>query len=292
MSLAHLRPRTAGEILDGAFVLYRTHFALLVLTGLALYAPVQVLIGISMGLVPRLGAGLPGTVVFTMLLSLAGSAAGLVAWAALTRVASDAVLGRAPTFEDASASGFRAFLPLLGAAALVTIAGMVLTAGLAFVSLLADDVAAAAGRVAVMMASALFFAAAVTLGAAAGAMCFAVLPAVVVERKGPVAALKRSRELAAGAWPQILGVSVVSTLIVVLPSVAAMAAFGTLPGGRAAPGGLPLWRIVLQQAGGALVGCLTIPFLAASLTLLYYDRRVRTEALDLEVAADALAVPT
>jgi hypothetical protein len=37
-----------------------------------------------------------------------------------------------------------------------------------------------------------------------------------------------------------------------------------------------------------LLSALTTPFMTAALTLLYYDRRVRTEALDLEMATERL----
>jgi hypothetical protein len=45
----------------------------------------------------------------------------------------------------------------------------------------------------------------------------------------------------------------------------------------------------LQQVANSVTGALTTPFLVASLVILYFDRRVRTEALDVQLAADALA---
>lgn len=49
-------------------------------------------------------------------------------------------------------------------------------------------------------------------------------------------------------------------------------------------------QIYLQQALTAMVGALTVPFTLGSMVLLYYDRRIRTEASDLEVATGMTAI--
>ena len=49
-----------------------------------------------------------------------------------------------------------------------------------------------------------------------------------------------------------------------------------------------------QAAGQVLAGLLrtlTIPFSLGATVLLYYDRRVRTEALDVQMMAESLAAP-
>jgi hypothetical protein len=48
------------------------------------------------------------------------------------------------------------------------------------------------------------------------------------------------------------------------------------------------WIGGLTQAGSVLVTAITTPFSVALLTLLYVDRRARTEAPDLEAAAERL----
>jgi hypothetical protein len=73
-------------------------------------------------------------------------------------------------------------------------------------------------------------------------------------------------------------------VIILLPMVGLMMVTGLLPGEAVAGSA----RMVAQQVGGVLVGSLTLPYLAACLTLEYYDRRVRTEAFDVQLMAEQL----
>jgi hypothetical protein len=45
------------------------------------------------------------------------------------------------------------------------------------------------------------------------------------------------------------------------------------------------------QVVGQLVNALTTPYAVATVVLLYYDRRVRTEALDVQMFAEMLGTP-
>ncbi len=291
MSLGHLRPLSFGEILDGAFVLYRQNFATLVLTALIPFAPIALLSGISMGQVAAIEQEVSaGTVVLVALMALVGTVGGLMVWAALTRQASQAVVGEVVSVRDAYAAGLRSFLPLLGAGIVAYIALFAVMFALILVLGILGAVLGALGGV----AGAVIFAvltAVVMVAFMLGLFgtLFAVAPAVVIERKGPVEALQRSWNLARGARGRVVGVCFVSWLIVSLPMGAIMAAVGFETGTfTAAPDAIPMRLIFWQQVLGVVAGALTVPFFVATLVLLYYDRRVRTEALDLEVATERL----
>jgi hypothetical protein len=49
-------------------------------------------------------------------------------------------------------------------------------------------------------------------------------------------------------------------------------------------------QLMTQQVLGWAVGVLTTPFMVSVIVLQYFDRRVRTEALDVQMMADRLAV--
>jgi hypothetical protein len=122
------------------------------------------------------------------------------------------------------------------------------------------------------------------------AFLFATVSAVVVEGKGPAAAILRSVELARGALARIFGVVAVAFGISYLPILGVLAIIGAAggfsdPEAMLAPGS---HAMLIQQAVSMVATTLTTPFLAAVLVVQYYDRRVRTEGLDVQDAADRL----
>jgi len=110
-----------------------------------------------------------------------------------------------------------------------------------------------------------------------------VLPAVVtVEGAGPLAAIRRSWNLSNGYRWRILGLQLLMTVIAgvlsVLSSVVLLLGFTNQ--GTA--------QLVLQQVLNVLVNALWAPVQWGVFTILYYDLRVRKEAFDLQLAAEAL----
>lgn len=260
---AQLRPLTLGEILDGAFALYRLHFGTLFLTALLPMLPVVVF----WGAFPLFARGAPEQI--TELVNLAGWVlmpytlpATLLVWGALLHQVSQAYLGNPISVRAGYHRGVRRLLPLLGATvvwALLIVFGLILL---------------------------------VIPGILLLIMFFAVGQVVVIEGRGPIEALGRSRELARGAWGRILGALFVLFLITALPGFALTAAtgIGALASGSGAVAVLESpWLFTAFQALSVLVNALTTPFMSAGLVLLYYDRRVRSEALDVELAAEGLA---
>jgi hypothetical protein len=270
MSTSHLRPLAFGEILDGAFVIYRRHFATLFVTALIPLVPTAVGMG-------AFGFFTAGTMEAD---AAAASAAGLfllypvmllataVMWAALIQETASAVEGRPVDRGAAYRAAFRRLLPLVAVSVVVF-----LLAALGFLLLIVPGIL-------VMIA------------------LFAVWHVVVLEERGPLEALARSRELARGAWLRILGVWFVSWIIVMIPSlvvgtVAGAAAFGAMlaSGDPDAAGAAVGWVGAATNVLSVLLSALTTPFMVAALTLLYYDRRVRTDAMDLEVEMENLPTP-
>ena len=103
-------------------------------------------------------------------------------------------------------------------------------------------------------------------------------------------AVERSFTLARDALPRIVGVMVVALLITSLPGVAInwlTGGFATLMNPDVVPSpGTLMTRELLSIVGTAI----TTPFSVAVTVLLYFDRRVRTEALDVQMMTDNLAV--
>jgi hypothetical protein len=114
-------------------------------------------------------------------------------------------------------------------------------------------------------------------------------PALVLEGIGPIAALRRSWRL---AWPALVRVWWVRTLsvlmgfliqfLIAVPFSAAGALVVVATGGEDDPGTVATVVVLaLSVLGGIAAGMITAPFLAGVLALLYIDRRMRAEGLDL-----------
>ena len=299
MSTAHLRPLSFGEILDGAFSLYRRHFVALVSAALIPLIPSMLLTGVFTRSAFTAGAAdaadaFGAAMIPVMLL---GFVAGLVMWAALTRMVAEAWTGGEVSLGDGYRRGLRAFFPLLGSMILAYVIIFGVLFGVIIAGALVGAIFAGIGMgvgsqtltvvlmvPVLLLVLAAFFAGASTL--------FAVLPAIIVEKLGPAEAIMRSVRLSLGALPRVAGVVTVTFIIIFLPLFFVMAVTGgfaafTNPG--AVPSAESFW---IQQVANSLTSALTTPFMIASLVILYFDRRVRTEAFDVQLAADALAADT
>lgn len=293
MTSPHFRPLGFGEILDGAFTLYRRNLVTFLVTALIpTLALMQLLsvIGSSAGATASNDPAQILSAFVTLMMTLFLAAlVYIVMWAALTREASQAYLGQPATLGDGLRTGVRKLLPILGAGIVIVIALMAAYVAVALLFIIIAGAGAASGSEGM---SVVFVLVATVVAAAAYlmviALLFAVLPAIIVEDKGPIQAIGRSFDLARGALGRVVGLMLVTLIIVYLPIIAVL----WLTGGFAdmanpqAPG---TGRAMTQQLLGTGVGVLTTPFMAAVIVLLYFDRRVRTEALDVQMAADRLA---
>jgi hypothetical protein len=249
-----------GEILDGAFKIYRSHFMPLFLSALISYAPFVVL-GAVLGVVLGTGTGestagiaaMGLTLLITFPLMVLGFA---VSWGSVTFLASEAYLGRPVTLSAGLSRGLKRAIPLFAA---LIMAGFLM--GLGFI----------------------FF---IVPGLIVMAMFFAVFPAVVVEGRGPVEALGRSRDLARGSLARILGVVIVAALIASLPNYAVtmFSMANTVATGAEQSTAM----MVGTQGLSLLLSALAAPFSTTVTVLLYYDRRIRSEGLDVQMMAEGI----
>jgi len=120
-----------------------------------------------------------------------------------------------------------------------------------------------------------------------------VSPALVLENAGPITAMRRSAALVSGSWWRVFGIlllaAVVANIVAGVLSVPFSLA-GTLLGG--AFGDTELAAIgaslFLSSIGSVVSAAVVVPFTAGVTALLYIDRRMRREGLDLVLQRSAL----
>lgn len=108
-------------------------------------------------------------------------------------------------------------------------------------------------------------------------------PIVMVERRGPVAALRRSWGLVRPSFWRVFG-------IVWLTAIIASVVGSVLSSPFSVVGALfgSYLQFVATAVGAILAGIVTTPLSANARTLLYYDGRIRREGLDLSVRIDQM----
>ncbi|MEU1278301.1 glycerophosphoryl diester phosphodiesterase membrane domain-containing protein [Streptomyces sp. NPDC005805] len=305
-----LRPLGVGEILDGAVSTLRLHWR----TILAVTVTVSVIAQIAAILAERYLVPAPpeidpdaspeealrqsfeslqATLIGmgpAMLITMIGT---LFTTALLTVVISRSVLGRPVTLPEAWREA-RPRLPLLlgvifllpvGSAAIMTIGMLpgVLLGGVGGALLVV--LGAVAAFVVVLWLLVRFALAA---------------PALVLERQGVFASLRRSAKLVQGSWWRVFGITALTLLLTLLVSmviaipftIAAFAVDGISLSdflGDSSPEFGWSFQIV-TGIGSVIASSVTYPISAGVAALLYVDQRIRREALDLELAR-AASVP-
>lgn len=292
---AALRPLGVGDIVDRVFAIYRQRpimfIAVAAIPQLLLYLLIGILLatfasGALVALAPLLTgdvspaslrldrfAPVLGTLLaFLVVVVIAAIAVSLVQSASLVVAMASRYMGRDTTVGVALGEGLRRSLDLF------------LMGILAFLAFMALWVVA----IVVMALTQQWWTvvAAVCLGIFATVYLMAswmVSPAVaILERAGPVAALRRSWALSTGNRWRILGLILLLTVLQVvlssLLSIVLLASFATDQ----------VVQLLLQQAVNLLATIAWAPVYWGTFAVLYYDLRVRHEAFDLEMAAEAL----
>ena len=111
-------------------------------------------------------------------------------------------------------------------------------------------------------------------------------PALLLEDVRGRAALKRSRALVKGRWWPTLGVLVLVNILTAI----VQAVFLGLFAGVASVSDNEVAEAVAEAVAQMASSALTTPLLAAVLTVLYFDLRVRKEGFDLELLAHRIGV--
>jgi len=272
-----MRPRRVGEILDAAIKLYLRNARTLMGLAATVVIPVQVVVAIVYLSTFNSGTDVPGG---SFNISLhpqpvqdpaARTGASLVAvvlglfvsalvTAASVKAVSDAYLDRPPAIGVSLRFALRRVLAVIGCE-LLRVLGFVV------------------GLILLIVPGIWIY-----------GMWSVAVPALLVERTGPVSALGRSGRLVKGRWWPTAGVLIVATIMTgIVGAVLAALLFGV----ASLPSHPSLGLAVLVNAlSGMISGIITQPFAATVTTILYYDLRVRHEAYDLHVMADQLGMPS
>lgn len=126
-------------------------------------------------------------------------------------------------------------------------------------------------------------------------VAFALAPAIVVLEKQPVvASLRRSRRLVKGAWWRTFGILLLVNIIAAIVGniFAGIFLFAAYIAGGAGTGfdnfnPYTLAPLIISGVGAIIGAAITWPFTAVASALIYIDRRMRREGLDLELARAA-----
>ncbi|WP_237530863.1 hypothetical protein, partial [Streptomyces sp. SID3212] len=299
-----LRPLGVGEILDGAVSTLRAHWRTVLGFTLAVAVVTQICdILVVRYLVPepqqvdpeatpsealrQAGDSVRDSLFSlapTMVITLLGT---LFTTAVLTMVVSRSILGRPVTLSEAWQEARPRLLQLLGLTVLLPLAAVVImgigvTPGILVGSTAGVLLAVLGGLAALVVISWLM-------------VRFALAsPALMLERQGIAASLRRSAKLVKGSWWRIFGIQSLTLLltflvamIVSIPfAIIALAADGAGIDGLVS-GSTPEYGwtyLVITGVGAVISSSITYPISAGVTVLLYVDQRIRREALDLELA--------
>jgi hypothetical protein len=304
-----LRPLGVGEILDGAISYIRANpgvtlglSAVVITLTQLIQVPVQYLYVDSLASVtsgpaePTLdevadvvGGGLTsgvigGFVTFIAVTLLTGM---------LIVVLSRAVVGRHATAAEAWAAVKPRLPGLLGVTFLTGLA-LAACALVGFLPLVLAVLADAPGAL-VAALGLLFVPLAVCVAIWLGISWSMVAPAYVLEGIPAMAAFGRSMRLVRGQWWRVFGILLLGAVISGAISVAVALPFtlagGVLAGSAGDATGSTVLVLVVSSIGAIVASTITSPFSAGVTGLLYFDQRIRREALDIELARAAAQPP-
>jgi hypothetical protein len=294
-----LRPLGVGDLLDELFALYRRGFKPLIGIAAVVHVPLAL---VTLPLIPAYAgwmgrfsenanaavaalSELAGGLVAVLVVAVIAVAIGSILELAATCYAVSALyLGEPVRIGDAYGRAIGRFWPLFR---------LMLLLGLVFLSLgIVSMVAVFAPALLCLSLPAAF-----ALGTYLLVYWSLAVPALALEEDlGAAGALSRSYSLVKGAWWRTFAALVVLWfLLFVLQMVASLLVTAVVGGLQAvlAPAASvqPVWLLVLNSLLSSAINLLFGPFPWIGLTLLYYDRRVRTEGFDLLVQARALPQP-
>lgn len=302
-----LRPLNVGEILDGGFRAIRANPKVMFGLSLLVMGATAVIEAVVLALF--LGQAIPLLDASTSPEALsalgAGSALGMVATgigvyiasivltALLIISVSQSVIGRVATVGEVWANARGQVWRLVGLTVLLGLGWVVVVVAITVLAvLLVSGIVAALGDAA--PAVAVMVVLLIVLGAVVGAAFFAVrltlsAPALMLERTGVLASLRRSWSLTRGHFWRIFGALALAVIIVSVISYALMIPLSL---GMAFVGDdmtAIVATMIVSTVVSVLISALTTPFLAAVLALVYIDVRMRKEGLDVELARAAEA---
>ena len=291
-----LRPLGLGELLDGAVAVVRRYprptlglslAVALLSTGLGVL--LLILLPRDLFASPTTArdlsdAGVAGTLTGSLATALVTALAGLVLSGIITAVVGRAVLGQPMSTGDAWRTVRPRLLRLVGLALLT---GLILVAVIGVGVLLAVLSYLAAGDAGLLVGVPL------ALAGLVAAYLYIRLslaaPALVLEKVGVLESLRRSGVLVRRSFWRILGILLLAAMIAGFVGYVVQIPF-LVTGSRSlftGNGEVGRTSLVLAQIGSGIATTLTAPFTSGVRALLYIDRRMRAEGLDVALAAAA-----
>ncbi|HYA01307.1 MAG TPA: hypothetical protein VEK76_13310 [Candidatus Binatia bacterium] len=289
------RAQSFGELLDSAFTVYRRRFLAIVAIMALFQLPYLTVEFFSersvLSYLPSFGSttvetpaqlqsqlnGILGALLVVLAVTVAYYLFLLpLAEGAVIKVVSDDYLDRKSSVGSALGLAFHRIVPLIGFVLLglaIALAPLVVVVGL---SVLAGGGAGAAIAVVLFLAwlvYVVFVGIRLSLG----------VQALVLEKLGPMGALRRSFQLTQGSFWRIFLFYLVMLLVSGIVGELLQALFSIFIQGLSQD-----TQLMVSSLAGGVVGILTSPFILILLTLVYYDVRIRREAFDLEMLAQSL----
>ncbi|HVM12232.1 MAG TPA: hypothetical protein VM638_07140 [Actinomycetota bacterium] len=271
------QPMRAGQVLDAGVNLYRLHFRTLMPLVAVVVIPVELLTLLISLQVPSSRAALVvqiGVIVLIALFSVA------LMTAAVLRTAADAYIGQPPRIGSALRFALTRVHSILWVSLLV---------GLLVLIPMIPTVVAALARAPDALVVILGIAGAAGVIAIAVTFMFAP-PIVVVDDVRGSRALGRSRMLTRGFRWRIFGTLLLAYLLAAVVAFVIALPFTPLTQGEIT-GELTTGGWIAVSIRDSLTQIITTPFTTVVTVLLYFDARVRKEALDLEIMAQQLGEP-
>lgn len=295
-----LRPMSTSQVLDQTFSMYRHKFLLFV--GVAMLPQVLLLCGrvglLLIGLGPSTNPSLNPTEALTAAMAAFAGAGILsllmllcyaVGSSASVYAVSCTHLGYTITIKQAYTQIKPYILNALGVVLLLFLASLAIFFFVAILIVIVVAIFGVAGRgvagsvvaVIALLFGLLGLVVLVLYGAARVALA---IPACVLERVGPVDAIRRSLALTRGSALRLVLVLFLTaavyyglSLVFSIPyAIAVMRMFSTKNFAGLTP------FLMLQYVGEFVASSLASPLAAIAATLIYYDERVRKEAFDLQ----------
>jgi hypothetical protein len=268
VSAPALRPLGVGEILDVAIKITLRNWKTLVGLVALIVAPVQILVALieisategilTTGEADTIDSDEVAVVVGgVVLIVIVGFMATILSQAVAFRAVVEAYLGGRPQWKESLAFVVRRLHSLLW----LTLIG--------FVFLIVASVPC--GIPAIWL----------------GVSWIVAIPAMLTEDVRGVQALRRSFRLVRGRWWPAFGLLLIGVILVWIFAAIIEGIFAALF--VVAESNLTIFLV--NAVGGTLSSMLTTPFLAAFITVLYVDLRVRKEGFDLQLLAERVGAP-
>jgi hypothetical protein len=297
-----LRPLSLGDFFDGAFKLIRRNpkpmvgLAAMVTTA---FLAVPALITVAVAATGNLSFGgtghgrLDATEAATLISTYSGSALGALATVILNgmivHVVAEAVLGRKATIAEAWAAARGRLLRLLGLTllnGLMVVVVLGVPVGLGILAGFQIGVAAGVGLGGLGVVLAL-----VLLAFLQVRFFQLAAPALVLERLGVFASMRRAHALSHRQFWRLFGIYLLTSLVVGLVGgilgipFSIAGAIGPIVFPHGAVG--PLLVVFASYLSQIVVGSVTTPFTSAVVALQYVDQRIRKEGFDVELIASS-----